>query len=416
MRARRPALLTALLCLLAAGVPASAAAQPAYETLPGAKALAVAPSRPDTVRAVSHGQPNELAASITAREACQAKAGPGEACEIVRLNDERVTTGQEIRSRVPETAHPLFLWRFHQDDRQVYLAGSIHILKPSLYPLPAQMDAAFDLSDTLVLEVDMASIPPAELQRRSLAYAMLEPPRTLREVVPETLYERLRTHLAAYGSAPEQLAGAKPAMVMNQIVVSRLLALGYLPDSGLESYFLARRSDQNVLELESLDEQLDLLFNQPMATQVELLAETLDMEDDIEPVLAGMLVAWLSGDDARFLDLFAAQSGDSPAAEAFTRQLLDDRNEDMAAGIRELLQDAGGPHSYFVLVGAAHLVGERGIVRLLARDGIHGQRIMSDTDIGAFAVPDGSATAAEPTGQDPVHANGGADAIEEITP
>lgn len=380
----------ALIAFAMAPGPARASASTAglledpYESLAASKALAVAPSRPDSVRAVTQGQPNDLAASIGARERCQASAGTNEPCEIVRLNDEWITTGREIRSRVPEGPHPLFLWRYQRGDRTVYVAGSIHILKPSLYPLPAPLEAAFEQSDSLVLEVDLASLAPGELQQRSLAYALLPPPQTLRDVLPDDLYQRLGTHLAAYGSSPEVVANAKPAMVMNQIVVSRLLTLGYLPDSGLESYFLERRGQRLVLALETLDEQLDLLFNQPLPTQLELLTETLDMEAQIEPLLAGMLVAWLSGDQATFLEMFTAQSGDSAAAQAFSRQLLDERNHRMADGIRRFLEDPGGnAHTYFVLVGAAHLVGDQGIVRLLARTGLHGEQIRSDTVIGA---------------------------------
>ncbi len=58
----------------------------------------------------------------------------------------------------------------------------------------------------------------------------------------------------------------------------------------------------------------------------------------------------------------------------------------MAADIRELLAAAapdGPPQTYFVLVGAAHLVGEEGIVPLLAGQGIEGRRLMSDDTITA---------------------------------
>lgn len=375
------------------GGPASAAnganaARPAvfsaadYPSLPGAKALAVVPGRDDEVHAIAQDQANDLIASVTARERCQALAAADETCEIVRLNDERITTGRDILEQVPAGPHPLFLWRFEGVGGVVYLAGSIHILKQSLYPLPRQVDAAFEASDRLVLEVNMDAIEPADLQRRTLRYAMLEPPRTLRGVVPEPLYQRLGEHLADYGTTPQLLDSAKPALVMNQIVISRLLSLGYVPDAGMESYFLARRGSRQVLELESLDAQLDLLFNQPMETQLEMLAETLDVEDEIEPLLAGMLVAWLSGDDGRFLELFTAQAGDSPRAIEFNRRLLDERNHTMAAGIRGFLEDRTTRHDYFVLVGAAHLVGERGVVNLLAEQGIRGQRLTSTDNVG----------------------------------
>ena len=58
----------------------AALGQGAYETLPESKALAVSPARPETVRAVVHSQPNELRASILAREQCQAQAATEEVC------------------------------------------------------------------------------------------------------------------------------------------------------------------------------------------------------------------------------------------------------------------------------------------------------------------------------------------------
>lgn len=361
--------------------------QSAYDELQRAKALAVVPDRPQQVRAVAAGQPHDLAASVAAREQCEAQAGADEACEIVRLNDEQITTGREIRERVPDERHPLFLWRFQRHDTVLYLAGSIHILKPSLYPLPPQLDAAFEQSDALVLEVDVAAITPQDMQRRTLQYALLPAGQTLRDVLPEALYSRLGDHLGNYGMSPEMVSRAKPSLVMNQIVVSRLLTLGYLPDSGLESHFMSRLGDRQILELESLDAQLELLFNQPLATQVELLEETLDVAGDIEPMLAGMLVAWLSGNDARFLELFKAQSGDTPLSRAFTRELLEERNHTMAASIRDLLavNPADAPRTYFVLVGAAHLVGEEGIVPLLAQHGIRGKRVHSTDKLTATA-------------------------------
>jgi uncharacterized protein YbaP (TraB family) len=360
----------------------AAAQQTGYAALPEAKALAVAPGRPDVVRAISQGQPHDLAASVGAREQCQALAAPGEVCEVVRLNDTQITTGAEILRRVPDAKHPLFLWRFQRSGTVVYLAGSIHILKPSLYPLPEQLEAAFETSDYLVLEVDVTAVDPNDMQRRTLEYALLPGPQSLRDVLPGELYGRLDRHLAQYGMTADMLGRAKPAMVMNQLVISKLLTLGYLPESGLESHFLSRRGSHEILQLESLDSQLELLFNQPMATQVQLLAETLDVANDIEPLLTGMLVAWLSGDDARFLELFKAQSGDSPLSRAFTRALLEDRNHTMAAEIRRYLEErADQPRTYFVLVGAAHLVGDEGIVPLLEQQGFHGQRLSSKDSI-----------------------------------
>jgi len=118
-----------------------------------------------------------------------------------------------------------------------------------------------------------------------------------------------------------------------------------------------------VLELESLEEQLALLFDQPLATQLELLDDALALTDAIEPVVADLLTAWLGGDDAAFLEAFNAQGRTSPRLDDFKRAILDDRNGTMTTRIAALL---GTPGAYFVLVGAAHLIGDSGIVSRLA--------------------------------------------------
>ena len=113
-----------------------------------------------------------------------------------------------------------------------------------------------------------------------------------------------------------------------------------------------------LLELETLDEQLALLFNQPMALQQQLLIDTLKQEAEIEPLVAGMIGAWFSGDDGLFMEMFEAQSGDSELTRQFTEQLLDHRNLGMADKIQDYLAagDPAAPRTYFVLVGAAHLI------------------------------------------------------------
>jgi uncharacterized protein len=354
----------------------AAESPPDFDNLPDAKALAVVPERPAEARGVAHSQPHDLAASFAAVRQCQDAAAPGEHCELVRLNDEWITSGAEIRSMVPAGPHPLFLWRYRHGTSAVHLAGSIHVLKPSLYPLPDEYEAAFRGSDHLVLEVDLERTPPAMMQQKTLAAAALPKHQSLRDLLPISLYERLDRRLAVYGMSIGEVSGNLPALIMNQLLLARLMALGYSPEFGLEGHFLRQRSHQRVLELETFDAQLAVLFGQPLSTQIELLEEALDTEQDLEPMLAALLVAWLSGDDARFMELFAAQSGDTPGLRAYQTALLDDRNAAMAAAVAEFLQPGDGMGgSYFVLVGSAHLVGENGIVNLLARQGIHGERI-----------------------------------------
>ena len=114
-----------------------------------------------------------------------------------------------------------------------------------------------------------------------------------------------------------------------------------------------------------------------------LLIDTLDQEAEIEPLVAGMISAWFSGDDALFMEMFEAQSGDSELTRQFTEQLLDQRNLGMADEIEGYLRSGSPtvPSTYFVLVGAAHLIGENGIINLLEARGIETERLNSNTKI-----------------------------------
>jgi uncharacterized protein YbaP (TraB family) len=165
---------------------------------------------------------------------------------------------------------------------------------------------------------------------------------------------------------------------MTQLALVQLLALGYDPATGVDRHFLERAGERTVIELETPAEQFELLFGQPLADQIELLSDALDTDQSLEPLLADLVAAWLAGDDAAFANAFRAQTGTSSAAAAFYRRLLDDRNITMATAIEGLITRPG---THFVLIGAAHFVGERGIIELLARRGIHGRRIASNEPI-----------------------------------
>ncbi|MCZ6855279.1 MAG: TraB/GumN family protein [Gammaproteobacteria bacterium] len=357
-----------------------------YETLAGRKAMASVPGFSDSIYGISHSQSSDVGAAATALQECQRKLAqlseiettPPRTCEVVNLNEELITTGASIRARIPDKPHPLYLWRYSSATATVYLAGSIHILKATIYPLAPQLEKAFELSDLLVLEVDTEKYSLTEMQRRMMNVALLQEGQTLKKVLDPALMHNLNESLASYGINAQQVAQFKPAMVMNQLVVLRLMTLGYLPEYGLEQHFRAKLANRQILELESIDMQLDVLFNQPLDLQIQLLADTLELEHEIEPVLAEMVGAWLAGNDANLLALIAQQSGTSELALAFSKRILDDRNITMAKTIGQYLDTVG---TYFVLAGVAHFIGESSIVSLLEQQGITGKRVMSDEQI-----------------------------------
>lgn len=365
-------------CALLLASLASGSSNPAnYAALPAHKALAVAVGDPSIVGTAS-GEPSDQRASVAALTSCIEQNEQAGFCELIRLNDADITTGSQIRARVAHSAHPLFLWRFDVGTSIAYLAGSIHVMKPSLFPLPAQFDAAFALSNRLAVEVNTNGLAPDALRAAFRSYALLPEGQSIGMVLRPATLASVNAHLQAQTATMASVATLKPAMLATQLAVARLSALGYLPEFGLEQHFMSGVGNRPVLELETLDEQLAVLTSPPMAVQDEMLAETIDQMDTIEPIIAAMIVAWLAGDEREFRRLFDLESGDSPEVQAFMRRLLEDRNVGMAEKIVGYLQ---APGTTFVLVGAAHLTGPEGIVALLEARGLKGRRINSNDTI-----------------------------------
>jgi len=348
-----------------------------YASLPDYKAAAVYTLNPDQPYVVE-GAANKLAAATAAQRACVA-ANPTQSaeafCELTRVGNETLTSAAEIRARLPTNPHPLFLWRYQRGHATVYLAGSVHVLKLGLHPLPVQFQHAFDLSDYLVLEVNLSAFTPAQLQFKSMEHAMLPQNQQLADLLPEATYRDLDAIAASYGLPLAQMARFKPSFVTQQLGVLALLSAGYDPNHGVETYFTDQAAEKSILQLETLDFQLDLLMNQSIDTQVSMVQDTLASIGDFEPFTASLVTAWLAGDDEAFQRAFDAQAGASAQAKAFMRKVMDERNINMATKIAELLQGDG---HYFVLVGAAHYIGQNSIINLLDERGLRGRRIYSN--------------------------------------
>ncbi len=294
------------------------------------------------------------------------------------LDQKPLTTVAEMLQAVPQDAHPLFLWRYQHNNATVYLAGSVHILKSGLYPLPTQYQSAFEAADNLVLEVDMTAFTPAQLQAKTMQYALLGNNQQLPDVLDQETFHALNTVTAQYGLPLAQLGAFKPGFITQQLAVLALMSVGYDPSQGVETYFTQQAGDKQLMALETLDFQLDLLLNQPLETQIAMVQDTLAQMDQFEPFTAELVIAWLSGDDAGFYQAFEAQSGASQAAQDFMHELLDKRNIGMAEQIASYLNS---DETYFVVAGAAHYIGENSIIDLLKNKGFTGTRIYSNQAI-----------------------------------
>ncbi len=344
------------------------------------KALAISGKGDHIVSSVMHSQASPAIASSKALATCESKRlamDHIQPCEIRAVNQRLISTADQIRKGIPEP-HPLFLWKLQSTRATVYLAGSIHVLKQSLYPLAQQYQSAFDLSETVVLEVNTMDIKQKDMSRLVNKYFLLPEAQSLQQILNDTELASLEAYLGLRNTTIQAVENLKPSMLALQLSLNQLVSMGYLQEQGLEKFFLKQIGSRDILQLESIEQQFDLLGNPPMNLQREILMDTITQENELDANLAALLTAWLGGNTENFEALIQLMASDSPEYKAFSERLLDDRNITMAAKIDAYLSHKG---TYFIMIGAAHLVGKKSVITLLSQKGHVVVQLHSDDQI-----------------------------------
>src|SRR5688572_6344552 len=100
---------------------------------------------------------------------------------LALLSALAVTTASSAQTKT-------FLWKVQSGSKVLYLAGSVHALSADVYPLNPAFERAFQASDMLVEEIDLAQTDLLTLGPVLLAKGMYQDGRTFDKVVSsETL-------------------------------------------------------------------------------------------------------------------------------------------------------------------------------------------------------------------------------------
>jgi len=158
----------------------------------------------------------------------------------------------------------------------------------------------------------------------------------------------------------------RPWAVGMLVVQLEMKRMGFDPSYGLDQHFLeeARQSHKLIGTLEDAGSQIKLLSSLSEELQDRLLSSSLVDMEKFPDVVDLLTRAWQSGDAAMVQEVVTSEVRDYPQLAPLMTKLLDDRNTAMTAKIERFLQT---PESYFVAVGAGHLVGDNGILSQLRR-------------------------------------------------
>ena len=264
-------------------------------------------------------------------------------------------------------------WRVDSDQATVYLLGSIHFANESFYPLRQEIEQAFDVSDALVVEVDINSTESMQrfqyLMKTEGYYSGNE---TLKDHLSEKTYQQLQAYLKEAGIPASLVEKQKPGIVVLTLASIQAQQSGLKPEQGIDLHFLNKiKNDKKILALETMDEQLRIFLDIEDADL--LLQDSFYSLEMLEEEMQTLINAWKQGDEkAMYKLLFEDLLNENSAIISLYESLYFQRNIKMTASIKKYLKQKG---IYFVVVGAGHLLGDKGIVRLLENAGYRVNRL-----------------------------------------
>jgi uncharacterized protein YbaP (TraB family) len=277
----------------------------------------------------------------------------------------------------PAAARPLLLWSIESPDGRVsHLLGTMHVGVHLDDAVPAEQARALDRARVLLVEMDLASMRSPAMARHTL----LPRGADLRELLPPELWPRL---VAALAPMPEDaLRRMRPWAAMSALMSRQAAALVAEREPAedhdgpaaldLEVMERAHVHGVEIVGLETLDEQAALIGSIPNADVVQYIEHALDDTPDDGTTLREMTSAYLRA-DLEALERISFDPGEIARSPAVFDALLYARNDRWLAPLEAQLARGDA----FIAVGLAHVIGDRGLLRLLEERGYRTARVVA---------------------------------------
>ncbi|MCB5225735.1 TraB/GumN family protein [Alishewanella sp. 16-MA] len=254
------------------------------------------------------------------------------------------------------------VWQVSKDQTQFYLVGTVHLLSENDFPLPNAFDTAFNASQHLIFETDMQQLTSPAGMNKMMSQNTYRPGQNLKDVLSNDVYQQLQAMAKERQWPLTAIEQFKPAFAAMMISVQELQRLG-AASTGVDMHYLqlGLQQQKRISGLETVDEHLAVLTALNEIDANKVISSTLQDLEKIESMLAQMKAAWRSGHAEQLADLYIDDMKKTPEIYQIT---LAKRNY---AWLDTLTQLEG--KDTMVLVGALHMVGEDGLLKLLADRG-----------------------------------------------
>jgi uncharacterized protein YbaP (TraB family) len=281
--------------------------------------------------------------------------------QYVTIASETKALGDKCNERRP------LLYKVEHNNNELYVFGSIHFGSSEFYPFPAIIDSAFKSSKNLIVEVNTISENFVPSSKKLLMGGLLEENKTLKTVLSTNTYSKVDEIFKQFGLQIEKFNKFKPWLLAVSLESLFIQAGGYVSEYGVDRHFLekAKLDNKNILEVESLEKQIEMLKN---LNEEDYLIYTMLKKDTKKEEMRLISESFLCGNESDLKEqLLKDYSYAINNYDSIYQKLIVNRNHTMADYIENYLiknKEAG-----FMVIGMAHVIGNDGIIQILTKKG-----------------------------------------------
>jgi uncharacterized protein YbaP (TraB family) len=266
----------------------------------------------------------------------------------------------------PEPTEPA-MWRIADEDSEIWLFGSVHLLPEGVAWDGPRWQAAFAAADEFVTETDTSAEAARMFPELAAQYGTLPSGQRLSALIGADDRARLGRAAALSGLNPGALEELRPWLAALQLSYGYAQRIGHRSELGVEGVLAprARAEGKRLSFFETPEEQVRILADLAPAAEARFLSVTLRQIEEEADTMRVLDRAWARGDVAT-LDRALSQEWAEGGA-AVQEAVILRRNRAWADEIEQRLEGSG---RIFIAVGAAHLIGDDSVVDLLRARGV----------------------------------------------
>jgi len=238
-----------------------------------------------------------------------------------------------------------------------YLYGTVHMICEKDFFMKDPLKEKFSGADKLYLEVDMDD--PA-LNMKMLQHAMLQNKKLSDFFSPED-YARLNDFFRDSIKMPLTMLSTMKPFTLFSLMLMKALPCDKQKSYELTFVEMAKEQSKEVLGLETIEDQMKVFDDMPDSVQAQMVMRYVDEFSSQRDEFNKLVENYKNQDlDALYQGILA-----SPDMAGAQDVLLFNRNRRWIPVISEAIKK----EPVFIAVGAGHLPGEQGVIRLLQKEG-----------------------------------------------